>query len=126
VYFEETPTFRTMLDAGRTLGPLLQLPLAQSWLKAHAQFFPEGPTETERVVHTCVIVAEASMPDGRMCAARLRTPEAYSLSAHTAAAIAQCVIGGDVEPGYQTPARVYGADFVLRFNGVSREDLDAH
>jgi hypothetical protein len=55
---------------------------------------------------------------------RLRTPEAYSLSAQTGAAIAERAIGDDVECGFQTPARVYGADFILEFDGVTREDLD--
>lgn len=35
------------------------------------------------------------------------------------------VLKGDREIGFQTPARVYGPDFVLPFTGVSREDLDA-
>jgi short subunit dehydrogenase-like uncharacterized protein len=126
VYFEETPTFRAMLLTGRTFGPLLQLPLAQAWLKAHAQLFPEGPTATERAVHTCVIVAEAEAAGGRHVMSRMRTPEAYSFSAKAAAAIAQRVIGNDVEPGFQTPARVYGADFALQFDGVTREDLESH
>jgi len=37
--------------------------------------------------------------------------------------IASRVLAGDFEPGFQTPARVYGADFPLRFGEVSREDL---
>jgi short subunit dehydrogenase-like uncharacterized protein len=124
VYFEETATFRAMLLAGRTFGPLLQLPLAQRYMKAHAQLFPEGPTATERAVHTCVIVAEASVRGGRSVTSRLHTPEAYSMSAQTAAAIAQRAIRGDVESGFQTPARVYGAAFILQFDGVAREDID--
>lgn len=124
VYFEETANFSAMLLAGRTFGPLLQLPLAQRYMKAHAQLFPEGPTATERAVHTCVIVAEASARGGRTVTSRLHTPEAYSMSARTAAAIAERAIRGDVESGFQTPARVYGADFVLQFDGVAREDLD--
>jgi hypothetical protein len=28
-----------------------------------------------------------------------------------------------VRAGFQTPARVYGADFVLGFAGVTREDV---
>jgi short subunit dehydrogenase-like uncharacterized protein len=122
VYFEDTATFRAMLVTGRTFGPLLQLPFAQSWLKAHAQLFPEGPTATERTVHSCVIVAEAESPTGRWTS-RLRTPEAYSLSARTAVAIAGRVLRGDVEFGFQTPARVYGPDFILQFDGVTREDM---
>jgi short subunit dehydrogenase-like uncharacterized protein len=123
VYFEETAMFRAMLLTGRTFGPLLQLPLTQTWLKAHAQLLPEGPTATERAVHTCVIVAEAETRSGRRWTSRLHTPEAYSLSAQTAAAIADRVLGGDLEPGFQTPARVYGPEFVLQFEGVAREDV---
>jgi short subunit dehydrogenase-like uncharacterized protein len=123
VYFEETPTFRAMLTAGRTFGPMLQLPLAQTWLKAHARLFPEGPTPAERAVHGCVVVAEAQSPSGHTVTSRLSTPEAYSMSAETAAAIAQRVLGGDLESGFQTPGRVYGPDFILQFDGVSREDL---
>jgi len=124
VYFEETAPSSAMLLAGRAFGPLLQLPLAQRYLKAHAQLFPEGPTATERAVHTCVIVAEASTRDGRIATSRLHAPEAYTMSAQTAAAIAERAIRDDVEPGFQTPARVYGADFVLQFDRVAREDLD--
>ena len=109
--------------AGRALGPVLQLPLAQAYMKAHAPLFPEGPTPAERAVHTCVIVAEAKAEDGRAVASRLRTPEAYSMSAQTAVRIAQRVLGGDVESGFQTPSRVYGAHFILQFQGVVREDL---
>jgi short subunit dehydrogenase-like uncharacterized protein len=124
VYFEETPAFRAMLLAGRTWGPMLQLPGIQAWLKAHAELFPAGPTAAERAVHTCVVVAEAETADGQSVTSRLRTPEAYSFSAQTAAAIAERVIAGDVERGFQTPARVYGADFVLQFDRVAREDID--
>ena len=27
-------------------------------------------------------------------------------------------------PGYQTPATAYGADFILRFDGVRRTDME--
>ncbi len=46
------------------------------------------------------------------------------MSAQTAAAIAQRALRSDVEPGFQTPARVFGSDFILQFPGVTREDLD--
>lgn len=124
VYFEETPPVRAMLLAGRTFGQTLQTPLAQSWLKAHAQFFPEGPTATERAIQRCVVVAEALSDDGGAAVSRLGTPEAYAFSSQTAVAIAERALRGDVEFGCQTPGRVYGPDFVLGFEGVTREDLD--
>ena len=38
------------------------------------------------------------------------------------AAIARVLAGG-VPPGFQTPSRAYGPDFVLEIPGVTREDL---
>lgn len=123
VYFEDTPPLRAMLAAGRTFGTGLQTPAAQQWLKAQALLFPEGPDTAERHAHRCAVVAEARTADGRSAASRLRTPEAYSLSGATAVAIAKRVLAGDVEAGFQTPARVYGADFILGFDSVTREDF---
>ena len=37
----------------------------------------------------------------------------------TAVAIAKRALGGDAAVGFQTPARAYGADFVLGFDGVA-------
>jgi short subunit dehydrogenase-like uncharacterized protein len=50
---------------------------------------------------------------GRGLRARLVTPESYSFTGVTAAAIARRALAGDVEAGFQTPARVYGSDLVL-------------
>jgi short subunit dehydrogenase-like uncharacterized protein len=59
----------------------------------------------------------------RRVASRLTTPEAYTLTAVTASAIAGHVLDGTFEPGFQTPARLLGADFIMNFADVTREDL---
>jgi short subunit dehydrogenase-like uncharacterized protein len=84
---------------------------------------PEGPSEQERTEREAVIVAEIECVDGTVVRSRMRTPEAFSLTASAATAIAARVIAGDLEPGFQTPARIYGADFPLSLPGVTREDL---
>jgi hypothetical protein len=33
------------------------------------------------------------------------------------------VLAGDAPPGYQTPGKAFGPDFVLEGEGVTREDL---
>jgi hypothetical protein len=38
-------------------------------------------------------------------------------------AIAERALAGLAVPGFQTPARAFGKDFVLGFPGVQREDL---
>jgi hypothetical protein len=41
----------------------------------------------------------------------------------TAIAIAQRVLAGDAPTGFQTPSLAYGADFIMQFDGVGREDV---
>jgi short subunit dehydrogenase-like uncharacterized protein len=122
-YFEATPTLQTMLMASRYAGWFLRTAPWQVWLKAHADLLPEGPSPDERLGREMVVVAEALDHSGAVARARLRTPEAYTFTGRVAPAIAQRVLRDDVEPGFQTPARVYGPDFVLGFAGVEREDL---
>jgi short subunit dehydrogenase-like uncharacterized protein len=123
VYVETTPALEMIAATSQRLGWLLATGPWQAWLKAHAELLPEGPTDAERAARTAVIVAEAEDGAGRRVAARLRTPEAYTFTAMSAPAVARRVLGGDVELGFQTPARVYGSDFVLGFPGITREDL---
>jgi short subunit dehydrogenase-like uncharacterized protein len=70
-----------------------------------------------------VIVVEAEDGCGGRAVSRLRTPEAYTFTGMSALAVAQRVLAGDLEPGFQTPGRVYGPDFVLSLPGTTREDL---
>jgi short subunit dehydrogenase-like uncharacterized protein len=124
VYFEATPMLRAMLMASRYLGGILNTAPWQMWLKTCAEMLPEGQREEERAASAMAIVVEADDGARRRASARLRTPEAYSFTGVTAAAIAQRVLNNDIEVGFQTPARLYGADFVLALAGVHREDLD--
>ena len=71
-----------------------------------AEMLPYGPTPEQRAGVHCVIVVEAEDPSGRRASSRLRTPESYTFTSATATAIAARVLGGDVEPGFQTPGRV--------------------
>jgi short subunit dehydrogenase-like uncharacterized protein len=123
VYGESTPLLEGFLASSRSFGWLLGSPPLQAWLKAGVDLLPEGPTAEERAATQAVLVAEVRDRSGRRAAARLTTPEVYSFTGTIAAAIARRVLAGDLEVGFQTPGRVYGADLVLAFDGVSREDL---
>ena len=52
------------------------------------------------------------------------TQEGYSLTAAAALDAAKRVAAGEVEPGFQTPSRAFGPDYILTFDGVMREDLN--
>lgn len=123
-YYEATPIVQAVLMSGRYFGWALRTSPWQAWLKAQAALLPDGPTDQQRASWEMVIVAEATDRAGRRASARLRTPEAYTFTGTTAVAIAQRVLNDDLEIGFQTPARVYGGDLVLGFDGVHREDLE--
>ena len=115
---------RGLLAACRGFGWAMRTGPAQAWLAACADLLPEDPSVTDGVApRTMAVVAEADDGAGRRATARLRTPEAYAFTPLAAAAVIERVLAGDVEPGFQTPGRVYGGDFVLGLPGVVREDL---
>jgi short subunit dehydrogenase-like uncharacterized protein len=60
---------------------------------------------------------------GRHAVTRLQTPEAYTLTALTTVEIMKRILSGEYSPGFQTPSRAYGADFILQFDGTQRVDL---
>jgi short subunit dehydrogenase-like uncharacterized protein len=110
---------------GGQLAGFLQESLWSALLKAQAELFPEGPSEDARQGNTHATVAEAVNRTGQRVRSRLRTPEVYTFTSMTALLIVEKILAGNFTPGVQTPARVYGADFVLALDCVIREDLDA-
>jgi short subunit dehydrogenase-like uncharacterized protein len=123
-YVEATPLVQGTLAGSRYFGWLLRTAPWQAMMRAATDMLPEAAGEEERAAARMTIVAEAEDGSGRGVRARLTTPESYGFTGVTAAAIARRALAGDVEAGFQTPARVYGSDLVLGFAGVVREDLE--
>jgi short subunit dehydrogenase-like uncharacterized protein len=85
-------------------------------------FLKTGPSRNQNENGFSLMIAEAT--DGKQTVrAKLRTPEAYHLTALTAVEIMQRITSEDYKIGFQTPSKAYGADFILQFAGVMREDL---
>ena len=57
----------------------------------------------------------------KVMVSRLECPEGYTMTARAAVAIMERVLGGQVQPGFQTPSMVYGPDFVLGLEATRRE-----
>ena len=124
-FAEATPLLR-LLPIGVAMAPWLRTPIGDAVGRALADLVwrdPPGAVDPRRF--TMSVVAEVDGVDGGRARARLTTPEAYDFTGVSAAAIAVRVLAGDVEVGFQTPARLFGADFVLTLPGVTREDLAA-
>jgi short subunit dehydrogenase-like uncharacterized protein len=122
VYYESTALDRATTRALGSVAWLLRTAPWQVLLRAQAELLPEGPSAEQRKSGQRTIIAEVEDLCGRRVRSRLRTPDGYSFTAVSALAVAERVLQGDLAIGFQTPARVYGADFVLGFDRVARED----
>jgi short subunit dehydrogenase-like uncharacterized protein len=110
------------LKVMRVIGPALYNKPVKRLLQSFLRFRPEGPSETQRTNGFSLMLAEAS--DGAtVVKSKQRVPEGYQLTMLTATAIAKRILSEDLKPGFQTPSRAYGADYILDFPGTSREDL---
>lgn len=122
VYTAVPPTMIKRMRMTRYLGWILRLPPIQQRIKQRIKAGPPGPDAATRQRSSSVVWGEVRNTSGRRAAARLHTPNGYTLTAMTALRAAQEVVAGKAKPGFQTPSRAFGADFVLQFPGVSRED----
>jgi short subunit dehydrogenase-like uncharacterized protein len=91
----------------------------QRWLER----LPAGPTAPARERRHAVIVVEAEDAAGRLAASRVRTPEVYTFTSACASAVVERVLAGELEPGFQTPGRLFGEAFIESFDAVTVEDL---
>jgi short subunit dehydrogenase-like uncharacterized protein len=123
-YMEVGAAARVLAPLTARIGEAFQMPVLRSAFRLGAAALPDGPAEAARRVARPVIVAEAEDGWRRVSRTRLTTINGYDFTALAAVAIAERIIGGDFEPGFQTPGRVYGADFVLTIEGGTRIDLD--
>jgi short subunit dehydrogenase-like uncharacterized protein len=122
VYVAASAAVRAGLRLMRPFRRLLAARPVQSLLLKRVRSRPPGPTAEQRAASRCVLYGEAS--NGGRVATRMTTPDGYTLTALTALAAVEKVLAGEAPPGFQTPSRAYGPDFVLAIEGVSREDLD--
>jgi short subunit dehydrogenase-like uncharacterized protein len=87
------------------------------------EFMPEGPPPSAQAQRQTQLVTTVTNAAGETASAEMITPEAYFLTFHSALNVAQRIINGQWDPGFQTPAKVYGPDLALEVPGVTRRDL---
>jgi short subunit dehydrogenase-like uncharacterized protein len=108
----------------RVIGPLLYNRPAKNFLKFLINTFtPPGPSNEKRKKGSAIFIGEATDQNGGRAVSKLISPEGYTCTALTTVEIMKRVLNGEYKTGFQTPSRAYGADFILQFEGVKREDL---
>jgi len=122
-YFEADFASRVLYQMSAGIADAVRFAPVQRWLDFAAGAWPEGPSPLRRGSEKCVIIAEAEDSWRRRSCVRLETPDGYSFTAEAATAIARCAMRGNFVSGFQTPGKIYGADFVLGFRGTRRQEL---
>lgn len=113
---------RQQLAKVEYLRPLFKLEFMRNLLKRGVK---PGPDAARRAKTTTHVWGEVIDGQGRRATSRLHGPEAGVVWTTLAAlAAVRKTLGGTIAPGFETPARVFGADFVLECDGVTREDVD--
>jgi short subunit dehydrogenase-like uncharacterized protein len=105
------------------IGPILQSKLVSNALKGYVRTRFKGPTPEQNEKGKMIVSGEVKDEKGNSARARLETPEAYWTTALTALAVVEKVLAGQAQPGFQTPAKAFGADLILEMEGVKREAL---
>jgi short subunit dehydrogenase-like uncharacterized protein len=115
VYREIPPkTFKNLRWQG-LFNWYLRTDFAKSRAKKKILNAPAGPSEKRREKAKMLIWGEVSNAKGEKIETRLTTCEGYTLTAHSALRIVQKVLTGEFKTGFQTPAKMYGAEFIGEF-----------
>ncbi len=104
-------------------GGIMRSGIIKRFLRKKVENRPSGPSDARRDRAYSFVYGEATNAKGEKAAALLHSPEGYTLTAITSVMIAKAVLNGEVEPGFQTPAKAFGADFILQVDGTKRMDL---
>lgn len=121
VYAALPPALRRQMAMTRALRPLLSLAPMRALLQRGVQPGPSAQARAKTVTHVWGRVGDVA---GRSAESRLHGPEAGLVwTTRTALAAVKRVLAGTAPPGFQTPAKAFGPDFVLDCEGVVREDV---
>jgi short subunit dehydrogenase-like uncharacterized protein len=122
-YFAFPDIAISFMRSMRLIGPLMYNRVAKKILRSLIHLFPPGPNEDRRKNGIAILIGEVTDKNGVRVSSKLITPEAYTCTALTTVEIMKRVLNGEYKKGFQTPSLAYGANFIMQFDGVQRNEL---
>lgn len=122
-YFALPDIAISLMRSMRLIGPLMYNRAAKKILKSLTHLLPPGPKEEGRRKGRAILIGEVTSKNGGRASSKLITPEGYTCTALTTLEIMKRILSGEHKTGHQTASLVYGANFILQFDGVERTDL---
>lgn len=120
VFMAMSPKTIQNLKLTNYLKPVLGFSLVQNFLQSQVK--EGGPSEEIRKKSGSYLVGVVRTEDGLTKTAKLKTIEAYTLTAETAVLITEKILAGNFKPGYQTPSSAYGYELILEVRGSELSD----
>lgn len=105
------------------LGWLLRRRWVKNFILNQIDKGQAGPSEQHLQTGKCYLRGTVRDEAGNTHTSLFNGPNAYLLTAKTAALIAEKIMTGNFDAGYKTPAMQYGADLVLEIADTERSDL---
>jgi short subunit dehydrogenase-like uncharacterized protein len=84
---------------------------------------PDGPSEEERLTNRYQALVEVTDTQGQIVRSLLDTVNGYTFTAMAAAEAGRRVLAGEVQPGFQTPAGLFGNGFAQTIADTTIIDL---
>ncbi|MBX7167926.1 MAG: saccharopine dehydrogenase NADP-binding domain-containing protein [Pirellulales bacterium] len=109
----------------RWIMPLAGLGVVQRLLKRRIEATVPGPNEQELKASRSSLWGRVTNAAGASVEATLETPGGYPLTVATTLAVLEQVLAGKAPAGFSTPAKAFGADFILTIPGTALSLVDA-
>jgi short subunit dehydrogenase-like uncharacterized protein len=123
-YTGVAPSAFKMLKFQKLYNWFLRTKFARAQAQKKIKSRPAGPSDEMREKAKSLIWGSVVNKAGLQHSAALITPEGYTLTYLSTLNIAKKVLEGNFQPGYQTPAKVFGADLILEIPGVQRFQIN--
>ncbi|KTR83449.1 membrane protein [Novosphingobium barchaimii] len=126
------PCFAVTLPDLITIGRATGIPYVETYVHVSGKAFPDsdladlpvGPGATERDANRYQAAVEVTAMGGTIVRSVLDTVNGYSFTPMAAAEAARRVLAGEVRPGFQTPAELFGTGFAETIADTRITDIE--
>jgi len=119
VFTATSPAALKRMQRANSMRPLLRRRVVKAVLRAVIDMRVEPPGEAQRNSNSSLIFAEVRNAAGKSVAVRFRTASGYALTASSSVTILADVLARPRAPGFYTPSRLMGSDFVAALPGFA-------
>lgn len=124
VFIPSSPKAIKKLRKLRLIRPILGLGIVQRWLKKKVDQKVKGPKESVRQKTPTYVWGEVKNQQKQGFVGRIKTANGYELTKTGSLAVVNHLLQNAPTPGYSTPAKLMGAQFVTKLPGSGNFQIE--